>query len=212
MFRALGLLPALMGVAILSAPCPAQQQTQDPQQTPPPSLADVARQARKDREKNSSKAKEVVTDDNLSSKVGLGGLSIVGGDNSLAQAMEKVDEADARLKHLDALDRFNLAKAVLAENNVDFPGRRGWEEKLFAEKQRYVAHERELISQMRQTVRQIQALQAASGPEAKLDPNNPQVKQIKQKLADITQDATRTEESYKAVIKEGTDLAKQANR
>ena len=212
MFGALRFLPALVGLAILSAPCRAQQQAQDPQQAPPPSLADVARQTRKDKEKNASKAKEVVTDDNLSSKVGLGGLSIVGGDNSLAQAMEKVDAADANLKQLDGLDRYALAKAVLAGNDVDFPGRRGWEEKLFAEKQRYVSHERELITQMRQTVRQIQALQEAAGPEAKLDPNNPQVKQIKQKLADITQDATRTEESYKAVIKEGADLAKQVNR
>jgi len=209
--RALRFLPAVLGLAILSAPSQAQDQTQ---QQPPsqPSLAEVARQARKDKEKNVSKAKAVVTDDNLADSVGLGGVSIVGGDDKLAQAMSKVDEAEANLKQLDALDRSALAKAVLAENDVDFPGRRNWEDKLFAEKQRYVSHQRELITGMRQVVRQIQDMEAASGPQGKLDPNNPQVKQVKQRLADITQDATRTEQSYRAVVTEGTDLAKKAKR
>lgn len=211
MSRALRFLLVVPGLAILSAPGQAQEQTQEPPPSPP-SLADVARQARKDKEKNVSKAKAVVTDDNLAASVGLGGVSIVGADDKLAQAMTKVDEAEGNLKQLDALDRSALAKAVLMENNVDFPGRRNWEDKLFAEKQRYVSHQRELITEMRQVVRQIQDMEAASGPQGKLDPNNPQVKQVKQRLADITQDATRTEQSYRAVVTEGTDLAKKAKR
>lgn len=210
MSRALRFLLVVPGLAILSAPGQAQE-TQEPPPSPP-SLADVARQARKDKEKNVSKAKAVVTDDNLAASVGLGGVSIVGADDKLAQAMTKVDEAEGNLKQLDALDRSALAKAVLMENNVDFPGRRNWEDKLFAEKQRYVSHQRELITEMRQVVRQIQDMEAASGPQGKLDPNNPQVKQVKQRLADITQDATRTEQSYRAVVTEGTDLAKKAKR
>src|SRR5258708_33690028 len=74
MSRPMSFLAALLWLIILSTPCRAQDQTQE-QAQPQPSLGDIARQARKDKEKNASKAKTVITDDTLPSSKGLGGLA-----------------------------------------------------------------------------------------------------------------------------------------
>jgi len=205
-------LAALLWLIIPSTPCRAQDQTQD-QAQPQPSLADIARQARKDKEKNAANSKTVITDDTLPSSKGLGGLAgDLGGSqgrvdsNAMAKALAKVEEAEAGLKQLQTLDRATLAKAVLLDNDADFPNRRAWEDKLVAAKEHYVSHEGELIAELKQIVAQVQSRQGSG----KLDPNDPSSQQMKNRLLDIVQDALRTEQEYRGVVMEGWDLAKQA--
>jgi len=204
----------LFWLALTIAPGYAQDQSQDPAQPQPqPSLADVARQARKDREKNAATPKAVITDENMPSSKGLTGLagdlgSSQGGVDSgaMAKALAKVAEAEEGLRKLESLDRATLAKALLLDNDVDFPNRRAWEDKLYAAKEHYVSREGELIVELKQIVSQMQALQSQS----KLDPKDPRAQQMKSRLMEIVQDAVRTEQDYRAVVMEGWDLAKQA--
>ncbi|HKW61553.1 MAG TPA: hypothetical protein VJN89_03320 [Candidatus Acidoferrum sp.] len=215
MLRPISVVAALLWLALLATPGYAQDQSQDPAQAQPlPSLGDVARQARKDREKNAAKPKTVITDEDMPSSKGLGGLasdfgSSQGGGNgdALARGLAKVAEAEAGLRKVDALDRATLAKVVLLDNDVDFPNRRAWEDKLYAAKGHYVSHELELIAEMKQIVAQVQSSQNAQG---KLDPNDPRTKQMKSRIVEIMQDSIRTEQDYRAVVMEGWDLAKQA--
>jgi hypothetical protein len=210
MFRKMTFLGALIWLVIPSTPVLAQDQDQ-------PSLGDVARAARKDKEKNSTKPKTVITDDTLPSSKGLSGLSLgdlgsspsAGGESAMSKAMARIDEAEAGLKQMDALDRATLAKAVLLDDDVDFPNRRNWEDKLFAAKERYVSHERELIVELKQIVAQVQSMPASQGKQ-KLNPDDPQAQQMLRRLQEIVQDALRTEQAYRGVVMEGWDLAKQA--
>lgn len=214
MLRPIGVVGSLLWLALLATPGHAQDQSQDPAQAQPqPSLADVARQARKDREKNATKPKTVITDENMPSGKGLTGLSgdfgpSQGGVDSGAmdKAMAKVAEAEAGLRKLESLDRSTLAKAILLDNDVDFPNRRAWEDKLYAAKEHYVSHEGELIVEMKQILAQVQSWQS----QGKLDPKDPRAQQTKTRLVEIVQDAVRTEQDYRAVVMEGWDMAKQA--
>lgn len=193
---------------------------QDPSQArsqaeTPPSLGDIARQARKDKEKNANKPKTIITEDALASSKSLSGLGDLGstqpaGDSAaLSKALSRLEEAESQLNKLDALDRATLAKAVLMENDVDFPSRGNWEDRLYTEKQHYVSHERELIVEVKKAAAQVESWKASQGGH-KLDPNDPRVQQLKSRVAEITQDALRTEQDYRAVVMEGWDLAKQA--
>jgi len=212
MLRPIGVVASLLWLAVLATPGHAQDQSQDPAQ-PQPSLADVARQARKDREKNAAKPKTVITDENMPSSKGLTGLAgDLGGSQggvdsgAMAKALAKVQEAEAGLRQLESLDRTTLAKAILLDNDVDFPSRRGWEDKLYAAKEQYVSHEGELIAELKQIVAQVQSWQS----QGKLDPKDPRAQQMKSRLVEIVQDAVRTEQDYRAIVMEGWDLAKQA--
>lgn len=220
MLRATTFLAALFWLAIPFVPAHAQDPSSSQDASQPqaqPSLGDVARQARKDREKNATKAKTVITDDTLPSKSGLSGTGLADlsspkgslGDGSMANALAKVEEAEADLKQLDALDRTSLAKVVLLDNDVNFPNRRAWEDKLFAAKQHYVSHERELIVELKKMMAQVESWKSAQGGQ-KLDPGDPRAQQLKSKVTEIIQDALRTEQNYRAVVMEGWDLAKQA--
>lgn len=212
--RPIGVVASLLWLALLATPGYAQDQSQDPvQPQPQPSLADVARQARKDKEKNAAKPKTVITDENMPSSQGLNGLAgdfsgSQGGANSdaMAKALAKVAEAEAGLKKLESLDRGTLAKAILLDNDVDFPNRRAWEDKLYAAKEHYVSHEGELIVEMKQIVAQVQTLQG----QGKIDPKDPRAQQMKTRIVEIIQDGVRTEQDFRAVVMEGWDLAKQA--
>jgi hypothetical protein len=204
----------LLWLVMPLTPSYAQDQTQD---QPPPqrSLGDIARQARKDKEKNVPKPKTVITDENLLSSKGLGGLGDLGssqavGDSSaMDKALSKLEEAESELNKLDTLDRATLAKAVLMDNDVDFPNRHNWEDRLYSQKQHYVSHERELIVEVKKTVAQVESWKASLGGQ-KLDPNDPRVQQLKSRVVEIIQDALRSEQDYRAVVMEGWDLAKQA--
>ncbi len=203
---------------ILLAPIPGQ--AQDPQ----PSLADIARQARKDKEKNATKPKTVITNEGLpssggsSSGSGLTGLAAgdanaspnSGGGDPMGQALARFDQAESELKNLDAMDRPTLVKAVLIQNDVPFPNRQDWEARLFAAKVLYATRGRELIRELKQIMGDLQSLKESQAG-AKLSPDDPRIQQMKQRLQEIMQDATRTEEAYRSVVKEGVDLAKQAS-
>jgi len=211
--RKMSFLAAVVWVLIPSTPVCAQDQPSQP------SLGDVARQARKDKEKNKAQAKTVITDDTLPSSKGLSGLAASdlgssqgSGDagSAMARALDRVNEAEANLKKLDALDRATLAKAVLLDNDVDFPNRRNWEDRLFAAKEHYVSHGRELIGELKQMVADARAQQASPGGQGKMSPDDPRAKEMIRKVQEIVQDAVRTESAYQAVVVEGWDLAKQA--
>jgi hypothetical protein len=210
----LSFLAALFWLAISSTPAFAQDQTQDQTQ---PSLGDIARQARKDKEKNAAKPKTVITEENLPSSKGLDGLALgdlnspqSGSDGSaMSKALSRLAEAESALNKLDTLDRATLAKVVLMDNDVDFPSRRNWEERLYSEKRHYVSHERELLVEIKQALAQAQSWKASQGGQ-KLDPNDLRVQQLKGRVTEIIQDAIRTEQDYRAVVMEGWDLAKQA--
>ena len=213
MLRKMSFLAAVIWVVIPSTPAYAQDQPSQP------SLGDVARQARKDKEKNKAQAKTVITDDTLPSSKGLGGLAASdlgssqgSGDagSAMARALDRVNEAEANLKKLDALDRATLAKAVLLDNDVDFPNRRNWEDRLFAAKEHYVSHGRELIGELKQMVADMRTQQASPGGQGKMSPDDPRAKEMIRKVQEIVQDAVRTESAYQAVVVEGWDLAKQA--
>lgn len=212
--RPISVVAALLWLALLATPGYAQDQSQDPVQSQPqPSLADVARQARKDKEKNAAKPKAVITDENMPSSQGLSGMAgdfggSQGGVDSdrMAKALAKVEEAEAGLSKLESLDRATLAKAILLDNDVDFPNRRAWEDKLYAAKEHYVSREGQLIGELKQILAQVQSFQG----QGKLDPKDPRAQQMRSRLVDIVQDAVRTEQDYRAVVMEGWDLAKQA--
>jgi hypothetical protein len=207
---------AVLCVGLSWTPGYAQDPSQDQSQAaPPPSLGDIARQARKDKEKNANKPKTIITEDALASSKSLGGLGDLGstqpaGDSAaLSKALSRLEDAESQLNKLDALDRVALAKAVLMDNDVDFPRRRNWEDRLYTEKQHYVSHERELIVEVKKAAAEVESWKGSQGGQ-KLDPNDPRVQQLKSRVAEIVQDALRTEQDYRAVVMEGWDLAKQA--
>jgi len=207
---------AVLCLGLSWTPCHAQDQSQDQSQAQTaPSLGDIARQARKDKEKNANKPRTIITDDTLSSSNGLSGFDDLGstqsvGDSAaMSKALSRLEEAESALNKLETLDRATLAKAVLMDNDVDFPNRRNWEDKLYTEKQHYVCHERELIVEVRKTAAQVESWKASQGGQ-KLAPNDSRVQQLKTRVREIIQDALRTEQDYRAVVMEGWDLAKQA--
>ncbi len=206
MLRKMSFLAVLVCVLISSRPGYAQDQ---------PSLGDVARQARKDKEKNAAQPKKVITDDNLPSSKALGGLSDLGssrsaGDGSaMSRALEGLDRAESALNKMDPMDRTTLAKAALLDNDVDFAGRSRWEDKLYSAKQQYVSHGRELFREMRQILADVQTLRSQGG-QTKVGPDDPQAKELLRRLQEIVQDAIRTENAYQSVVVEGWDLAKLA--
>jgi hypothetical protein len=230
--RKLNFLAALVCAAVLSAPALAQEQQQ--------SLADAARQARKDKDdkakdkdKSAAKPKTVYTEDTLGGKSGselglgvlptlkttgdsgagssaasgaaasssnLGPSSMIpgagGNSDPVAAAYDGLDKAEAALNRLDPMDRATLAKTALNGNDVDFPGRSAWEEKLFAAKQLYVSRSRQLLQQM-----QVLMSSAQSGG-AQQD--------LMSRAQTLQQLATQTESAFQSVITEGQNLAKQA--
>lgn len=204
-------LLAVAAVLFLSALSAQAQEQQQPRQ----SLGEIARQARKareEKERNSGPAKTVVTDDSLASSKPGGALSFGQLDNgkaptseALANAQKSFDRADRMLNLLEPMDRTTLAKHALQGRDVDFPGRRGWEDKLYVAKQYYVSHGRDLIRQTRDLVSNSQSLRASGA-----GPNDPRVQDLSHRALQLMQDASRTDADFEAVLLEGQDMAKQA--
>ena len=211
MLRKMSFLAGLLWVLIPSTPALGQDQ---------PSLGDVARQARKDKEKNKAQATKVITDDTLPSSKGLSGLALgdlgsaPGSDQGAAmgRALAGLEQAEGALNKLGPLDRATLAKAALLENDVDFLNRRNWEDRLYAAKEQYVSHGRELFREMRQILADAQSLKASQDGQKKLSPDDPRAQQMLRRIQEIMEDAVRTDRAYQAVVVEGWDLAKQARR
>jgi hypothetical protein len=184
-----------------------------------PSLGDVARQARKDKEKNATPAKTVVTEDNLSSSTskGLGAvdLSAVAGSKTSGHAdaanvnaaLAGLAQGEAALDKLEPMDRATLARAVLSNNNVDFASRQAWEEKLFAAKQLYVARSRKIIQVMKQLLASAQTLPA----DTAANENDPRVKQLVSKAQQVQEAVQKTESDFQEVVAEGQNLARSGS-
>jgi hypothetical protein len=212
--RKMTFLAGFLLLVISTTPSRAQDQPAQDQ----PSLGDVARQARKDKEKNNAPAKKVITDDTLPPSKGLSGAALgdlssaqsSDGGSAIARALAKLEQAETALDKLAPLDRATLAKAALLDNDVDFPNRRGWEDKLFSAKEVYVSHGRELFQEMRQILKEVQASRSSQGGAGKLSPDDPRGQQMMQRIQGLVQDAVRTDRAYQAVVVEGWDLAKQA--
>jgi hypothetical protein len=207
--RKIGILAALL-CFVLPLAASAQEQQQ--------SLGDLARQLRKEKEKNSTQPKTVITDDSLPGKSG-GGLNLdssadaqtfTGGNSeAMDRAWAGLNRADAALNLLEPMDRATLAKFALAENDRDVPGRREWEDKLYSAKQSYISHARELIHEMRDLLTKAQALRSGNGT-GKISDDDPSAKEIVSRAQQLMQDAFRTQASLQAVVLEGQDLAKRA--
>lgn len=181
-----------------------------------PSVADAARQARKDKGKEKDKtagsAKAVITDDNMSSA---GGGSGVGGPGLAAPDLSgkadatdnpwaKLRETEVALDRLASLDRTQLAQLVL-KSSEDFPGRRDWEYKLFAAKVSYVGRSRQLVEAMKQALTEMESLQSQS--HGKIDPNDPRAQELGARAQQIMKLTVDTEAAFQAVVNEGQTLA-----
>jgi hypothetical protein len=211
--RKLTFLAGFLSLAISTTPARAQDQPAQDQ----PSLADVARQARKDKERNNAPVKKVITDDSLPSSKGLSGAALgdlgstqsSDGGSPTARALAKLEQAEAALDKLAPLDRATLAKAALLDNDVDFPNRRNWEDKLYVAKENYVSHGRELFQEMKQILKEVDSLRSSQGGSGKLSPDDPRAQQMMRRIQELVQDAVRTDRAYQEVVVEGWDLAKQ---
>jgi hypothetical protein len=119
-----------------------------------------------------------------------------GNSDPIAAAYDGIDKAEAALNRLEPMDRATLAKTALEGNDVDFPGRRAWEERLFANKQVYVSRSRQLLQQMQGI------MSSATSGSSQQD--------LMSRAQTLQQAATQVESAFQAVITEGQNLAKQA--
>jgi hypothetical protein len=209
-FRRLVILVALESMAITGVQVQAQEQQQ------PQSLAEVARQTRKakeEREKNSGAPKVVVTDDTLGSSKTGGALNFVNPTNgtvptseALTKAAGMLDRADRLLNLLAPMDKTTLARFALEGRDVDFPERSDWENKLYAAKQYYVSHGRDLVRETREFVANIQELKASGAREG-----DPRLQDLGHRALQLMQDGSRTDADFETVVLQGQDMAKQAS-
>jgi len=228
--------PAVLACLLVSAvPVGAQDAPQDAQQ---PSVADAARQARKDKDKDKDKAKDkdaatlktVITDENLSAgtsaNVGAGASAesgsassklravapsaagSAGRSSSFEEAYARLEATEASLDQLEPMGRAELAQIVLRGNTAEFPHRSDWEEQLYAAKGVYVQRSRQLIAAMKQVFADVDALQ--SGGQGKVPDDDPRVQALTRKTQQILQLAGRTEATFQAVVSQGQNFAQQA--
>lgn len=198
-------LNLIVGCALALAICvPAR--SGDTQQ----SLGDIARQAQKDKASRPAATKVLTNDDLPSTSSGdpLGPAartSAPGKPGTDPTPSEQLEKLEALLNAVDALDQTRLAKSVLQEKDVNFPGRAQWEQRLFTAKQTYVTQGRALIAKARQIADSADSLKDIK------DPNDPRAKDMKGKLQDFMRDAVQTGAAFQAVIIEGRDLASHAS-
>jgi hypothetical protein len=193
------------------------------QDAPQPSVADAARQARKDKDKDKAKdkdaatSKSVITDENLSAGAGsasskLGdaapsAASSSGRSSSLDEAYGRLQATEASLDRLEPLGSSELAQTVLHGNTADFPNRREWEDQLYSARDIYVQRSRQLIAAMKQVLANMEALQSSG--QGKIADNDPRVQALTRKSQQIMQIAARTEAAFQSVVTAGQNLALQ---
>jgi hypothetical protein len=184
------------------------------QDSQPQSLADAARAAREAKEaraKSGAAPAKSFNDDNMAhagaAKLDLG--QVVSGDSKasdkVAQARQKFAEAERVLSTLDPMDKSTLAALALQSQNVNFPGRQAWEEKLFAAKQYYVAHCRQMLREANGLLNELESLRS-KGPINRTDPH---VQALVRRSLEIAQDGSTTDAQFETVMKEGAELAKR---
>ena len=189
-------------------PSPAQDQQQ--------SLGDIARQARKAKEANSKNtvAKTVITEDSLPAAKSSGSPDFSSLDHANATSSDRLqttyaslDRAERGLDLLDRMDRTSLSKLALEGRDVDFPGRRAWEDKLYFAKQNYVSHGRDLFREAKRVLTEVQSLVA----DGKISMSDSHVQELTHRARQLMQDAFQTEASFQAIVLEGQDLARQSS-
>lgn len=182
-----------------------------------PSLGDLARQAQK--EKGNAPAKKVFTNDDLPSGSGLGSSGFNSGlgaglgqtgqtstKSSTASSPSKdLERMEALMNQIDSLDQATLVKNALRGVDSDFPGRSKWEEKLYAAKLVYASQGHELVHEAKQIVALSESLRGNQNP------NDPQVKDLGDRLKELVRDGVRADAAFQAVILEGRDLASQSS-
>lgn len=210
--------PILIAACALALVAGVTARAQDAQPSSP-SLGDLARQAQKDKDKDKANktAAKVLTNDDLPSGSsgdpsafgpGFDQLSMQpqaagsqpGANPSPAQ---KLAMLEAFIGQVESMDRATLVRSVLKGNDVDFPGRARWEDRLVAAKETYVVQFRELIQKAKQIVAGADSLKGTQ------DPNDPRVKEMSAKLQNLMRDAVQTSAALQAVVIEGRDLAAQ---
>ena len=207
--RKLSFVAVLACFLVLSASVRAQD-------APQPSVADAARQARKDkdRDKTVTQPKSVITEDSLSAGGGSGvasaGLDVPdlsGKLGSTDNPWAKLRATETALDRLDSLDRAQLAQVVLKGVTGDFPGRHDWETKLFSAKVSYVNRSRQLIEAMKQVLTDMESLQEEG--HGKLDPEDPRAQELTGRAQQIAKLTNGTESAFQTVVTEGLTLARQ---
>jgi hypothetical protein len=177
-----------------------------------PSLGDLARQAQK--EKGNAPANKVFTNDDLPSGSGLGssgfnsglGAGLTSTKSSTASSPSKdLERMEALMNQIDSLDQATLVKNALRGVDSDFPGRSKWEEKLYAAKLVYASQGHELVHEAKQIVALSESLRGNQNP------NDPQVKDLGDRLKELVRDGVRADAAFQAVILEGRDLASQSS-
>ena len=222
-WQKLSFLAVLACFLVWSVSVRAQDAPQDAQQ---PSVADAARQARKDKDKDKDKAKDkdaatsktVITDENLSADTSVSAGASAGSGSassklsavapSAAGSPGRLEATEASLDHLEPMGRAELAQTVLHGNTADFPNRSDWEDQLYAAKGVYVQRSRQLIAAMKQVFADMDALQ--SGGQGKVADNDPRVQALTRKTQQIMELAGRTEAAFQAVVSQGQNLVQQA--
>jgi len=183
-----------------------------------PSLADIARQAQKDKA-NKPPAKVITNDDIPPTSGGVSSgpaaslapaarpaaankTAVTGAISSHAEGFEKLQ---TMLDEIDSLDRATLASNALQGNTASFPGRAEWEQKLFAAKQTFVAQGRATLQRAEQITDSAVALRDVQ------DPDDKRVKAVISKLQQLEKDNDRNTAAFQDVIQEGRNLAAQAS-
>ena len=193
-----------------------------------PSLGELARQAQKN--KSGAPAKKVFTNEDFPSApaaapaVDSGVAASAPGSPDAPPAAGKttepttaqkaLDHMESIINQMDPLDRAALAKLVLEGVDKNFPGRTGWEERLFAAKQVYVSQGRDFIRKAKGMLGSAAPANdaagakdsGAKGPGAPDPGANDQSGQIQS----VVQYGARIEAAFQEVITEGRDLAAKA--
>jgi hypothetical protein len=180
-----------------------------------PSVADAARQARKDKDKNGAPAKTIVTEDSIASGTVAGSAKLAdtrapvvsGKSGSLDGAWARLQATEASLDRLEPLGPSELAQTVLNGNTTPFANRAEWEEKLYAAKGIYVQRSHQLIEAMKQVLTNMESLQSSG--QGKIADNDPRVQALTRKSQQIMQLAARTEAAFQSLITEGQNLSLQ---
>jgi hypothetical protein len=180
------------------------------------SLGDIARQTRKakeERDKSAAQPKKVFDDENVpssgsSNKTDLAALDSPGASPAerLATARRMIARGEGLLDKLEPMNRSTLAQLVLEGQDLDFPGRRAWEEKLFSAKEHYVSHGRELFRETKELLNNMESLTSGG----KTSPTDPRVTEISHRALQLMQDANKTDADFQAILLEGQNLAKKA--
>jgi hypothetical protein len=206
----LSFLAALASFLVSSVPAHAQ----DVQ----PSVADAARQARKDKDKMKDKdaaaPKTVITEDSISAGGASGVVApslaapdLSGKSGSTDSPWAKLRATEVALDRLASLDRAQLSQIVL-KSTEDFPGRHDWENKLFSAKVTYVNRSRQLIEAMKQVLTDMEALQSEG--QGKIDPNDPRAQELAGRAQQVVKLTNGTESAFQGIMAEGQALARQA--